>query len=135
MSLPSAAVVFTSCFEPPDLVTATLRGVVSARDHADVIAAIRAAMRSAGTVRVLIVLESFGGWARDATLLSTPSSLGDDDDVSRLAVVGRKEWRRCVLTLLARPGRRVPFRYFDTEAAARSWLRIVAREAEPAVWP
>ena len=116
--------VLSKRLEPPDLITATLRGVVTPNDHADVVGWIRAAIARIGSVRVLIVLETFGGWVPDAAIYRATSWLNDDERVSRIAVVGRPEWRRSVLALIAQPIRRVPIRYFETEPAARRWLGV-----------
>jgi len=125
--------VLSKRLEPPDLITATLHGVVTPHDHADVIAWIRAAITRVGSVRILIVLDAFGGWVPDASIYSSRSWLGDDERVSRIAVVGRPEWRRSVLTLIAQPIRRLPIRYFDTETAARQWLGVEPYRDVPAV--
>jgi hypothetical protein len=84
-------------------------------------------------VRILIVLDAFGGWVPDASIYNSRSWLGDDERVSRIAVVGRPEWRRSVLTLIAQPIRRLPIRYFDTETAARQWLGVEPYRDVPAV--
>ena len=124
--------VLSKRLEPPDLLTATLRGIVTPTDHAEVIAWIRAAITRVGSVRLMIVLDAFGGWVPDASIYSTQSWLGEHDTVSRIAVVGRPEWRRSVLTLIAQPIRRQPIRYFETEAAARQWLGVEACLEAPA---
>lgn len=125
--------VLSTLLEAPDLVTAIVRGVVTPNDHAEVIGCIRAGIVSAGSVRVLIVLESFGGWVPAPSIYHDKSWLGEDEKVSRIAVVGRPEWRRSVLTLVAQPIRRLPIRYFETETAARQWLGVAPLSEVPAV--
>ena len=125
--------VLSTRLEPPDLITTTLRGVVTPSDHANVIGSIRSAVASVGQVRVLIVFDTFGGWVPDATTFNTQSWLGDDEKVSRIAIVGRPEWRRSVLTLIVQPIRRLPIRYFETEAAARRWLGLEPPDDVPSV--
>ena len=109
-------------FEPPDLVGATLKGVITADDQADVIEWVRTAMRHLGRVRVLIVLDGFTDWIPDATFDSR-MWLSDDDAVSQIAIVGNSEWRTTELTVIAQPVRRLPIRYFESETDARQWLR------------
>ena len=109
-------------FEPPDLVGATLTGVITADDQADVVEWVRTALRHLGRVRVLIVLDTFADWIPDATLDSR-AWLGDDEGISQIAIVGRGEWRAAVLTVIAQPVRRLPIRYFESETDARQWLR------------
>ena len=126
--------VLSTRLEPPDLFTAMLRGLVTPNDHSDVVRCIREAIARAGSVRVLIVLDAFGGWVPDPSMYSAESWLADNELVSRIAVVGRPEWRRSVLTLIAQPIRRWPIRYFDTECEARRWLGVEPFE-EPEARP
>lgn len=110
-------------FEPPDLIVASLRGVVTAHDQTDLLDWVRAAIARVGAVRLLILLESFGGW-HPATSFSTQSWLDDDEGVERIAIVGRSEWKVAILTFIAQPLRRLPIRYFEHEEAARRWLHL-----------
>jgi len=114
--------VLSRRLEAPDLIFAKVSGVITPTDHADVISAIRDAIASIGSVRVLIVLEAFGGWVPDASIYSTSSWLSDDEEVSQIAVVGEAEWRDSVLALVAQPIRSLPIRYFENETEARQWL-------------
>jgi hypothetical protein len=107
-------------FEPPDLVGATLSGVITAEDQANLVDWVRTAVRHLGNVRLLIVLDDFVSWIPD------PSSglwLADDEGVTQIAIVGRDEWRGTVLTVIAQPIRRLPIRYFETDTDAREWLK------------
>ena len=123
--------VISRHFEPPDVVTATLRGVVTASDHTELLAWIRASIRHAGAVRLLIRLEEFAGWNPGA-LLDSASWLADDEAVLQIAIVGQPEWKLGVFTMMAQPLRGLPIRYFETESAARAWLGTNAsRSAEP----
>ena len=109
-------------FEPPDLVTATLRGVVTGEDQAELVSFVRAAIATAGSVRVLLHLDQFSGWRPGAPLECHSLWLRDDEGVSGIGIFGDLEWKTAVLTLMAQPLRRVPIGYFATEAAARRWL-------------
>lgn len=109
-------------FEPPDLVGATLTGVITASDQADVVDWVRTAMQHLGCVRLLIVLDGFTDWIPGAAFDSR-LWLSDDEHVSQIAIVGRSEWRGTVLTVIAQPIRRLPIRYFESETDARQWLR------------
>jgi hypothetical protein len=114
--------VISKAFEPPDLVVATLAGVVTSGDQADVIEWVRDSIRSVAAVRVLIVLELFGGWQPPDSFDDNRFWLRDDEGVSKMAVVGALTWRRTVLTFLAQPLRRIPIQYFESEFTARRWL-------------
>jgi hypothetical protein len=109
-------------FEPPDLVLATLTGVVDASDQVRLVAWVRDSIRRVRTVCLLVRLEAFAGWHPAATLDTAASWLRDDEGVARIAIVGEPEWRVEVLTLIAQPLRRIPIEYFETEPAARRWL-------------
>jgi hypothetical protein len=114
--------VLTRCFEPPDFVEASLAGLVTPEDQRDLVAFARAAIRTAGSVRVLITLIEFAGWRADAAFDSDALWLRDDEGVSRIAVVGDPAWKATVLTVLAQPIRQVPIAYFSSEDDARRWL-------------
>ena len=89
--------------EPPDLVVATLAGVVTSDDQADLLQVVRASIRRAGTVRLLIILNAFSGWNPGESLDRAAAWLDDDEGVSKFALVGRREWKLSVLMLLAQP--------------------------------
>jgi|SRR5687767_13649271 len=114
--------VLSKCFEPPDLISVALKGAISADDQAEVLRWVRTAIQHVGKVRVLIMLEGFAGWALDQDVLDEARWLRDDEPVVQMAIVGRPEWGRAVLTFIAQPLRRMPIRYFDAEPAARQWL-------------
>jgi hypothetical protein len=109
-------------FEPPDLVGATLSGVITAQDQANVVDWVRTAVRHLGHVRLLIVLDGSINWVPDPSFDSR-LWLADDEGVTQIAIVGRDEWRAPVLTMVAQPIRRLPIRYFEAETDARQWLK------------
>ena len=125
--------VLTKTFEPPNLVVITLGGVVTPTDQADLVRSVREAVRSAGPVRLLVLLELFGGWHPSASLDDAALWLQDETDVSKIAIVGAPAWRRAVLTVIGQPLRRIPIDYFETEAAARRWLATEAETATKAL--
>jgi hypothetical protein len=113
--------------EPPNLVIATIAGIVTSREQADLVAFIRTAISITGSVRVLLCLESFAGWHPDARFDREDLWLHDDEGVSKIAIVGPPQWKPTVLTLLAQPIRRVPIAYFAAESTARTWLELDAK--------
>lgn len=125
--------VISKAFEPPDLVVATLAGVVTSSDQADVIEWVRDSIRSVAAVRVLLVLELFGGWQPPSSFDDARLWLRDDEGVTKMAIVGALTWRRSVLTFLAQPLRRIPIQYFESEFTARRWLEDGAERAAPVV--
>jgi hypothetical protein len=117
--------VLTRRFEAPDLITATLAGVVTSHDQEELVTFVRALIPAVGFVRLLIRLERFGGWHHDAALGDEALWLRDDERVRKMAIVGHRAWKRGVLTMIAQPLRSIPIEYFETEAAARRWLGTV----------
>ena len=109
-------------FEPPDLLVANLEGVVTADDQALLVAWVRDWIRRTGEVRVLMHLTRFAGWNAGDSLDDSALWLRDDEQVSRMAVVGDLTWRVAIMTILAQPLRRIPIQYFETDKAARRWL-------------
>jgi hypothetical protein len=109
-------------FEPPDLIVATVAGVWTSHEQASLVDWIRGTVRDAGPVALLLVLDDFGGWSPDDDVHAHAQWLRDDEGVSKIAVVGRMEWKVAVFTLVAQPIRSLPIEYFETEAAARAWL-------------
>lgn len=116
-------------FEPPDLVVATLSGVVTSNDQAILVGWVRDLIRRFGEVRVLIVLHEFAGWKHESSLDSSALWLADNERMSRMAIVGDRKSRHAVLTTLAQPLRRIPIEYFETEREARRWLAADAESA------
>ena len=113
--------VLREVLEKPDVLVVTLSGVVTSRDQAQVVAGVRKAIREAGPLRLLILLEDFAGWHL-AAFNDRSLWLRDDEGVTRIAIVGEPERRMDVLTAIAQPLRLIPIQYFDTLAAARQWL-------------
>ena len=121
--------VLSKDFNGRDLVEVTLAGVITDNDQADLVSFVRAAIASSGPVRILVMLENYGGWRHDGADDNDGLWLRDDEGVRRLAIVGAPLWRPSVLPMLAMPLRRLPIAYFDSPFAARQWL---AREG---AWP
>jgi hypothetical protein len=120
--------VVNRSFEPPDLAVATIEGVLTSRDQEDVVGWIRALIPQVGPLRLLIHLEAFGGWKPNGAFDSASSWLNDDEGVSKIAFVGRVEWKQTVLNLVAQPLRGLPIRYFASDRAARHWLKQSQRQ-------
>jgi SpoIIAA-like len=111
----------SAAFEPPDLVVATLSGVVTSGDQTRLVTSVQQWVREAGSVRMLVRLDTFAGWNPRAEQGTETPWLGDEG-ISKMAIVGDAEWRIQVLTLITQPLRRMPIKYFDTESVARQWL-------------
>ena len=114
----------TSC-DPAGLVTVSLGEVVTSRDQAQAVAFVRASLATAGSVRVLLRLERYGGWLPDPGADPGAVWLRDDEGVTAIAIVGAPAWRIELLTLFTQPLRRLPVAYFTDEPAAHEWLARV----------
>jgi hypothetical protein len=118
--------------QPPDLLVATVSGVLTADDQAELVQWVRDAISTRGLVRVLLLLDRFGGWDSSD---DHHEWLHDDDAVSRIAIVGSAEWKLPVLTFMVAPIRRTPIAYFESERAARRWLESSSRAPDAPVAP
>ena len=125
--------VLNKAFEPPDLAVATLAGVVTSSDQANIIAWVRESIDGVGPVRLLLLLELFGGWQPPDSFDDARMWLRDDEGVSRMAIVGAWAWKRTVLTFLAQPLRGIPIEYFNSESAARRWLEGLPATAKKVI--
>ena len=112
--------VLSRRLEPPDVVVATVCDFVTPEDQQDVVAFVRNAVASVGSVRLLIHFEEFAGWVLNGD--GHRLWLRDDEGVSRIAVVIARRSRHAVETVIARALRRLPIAFFETDAAARRWL-------------
>jgi hypothetical protein len=117
----------TSC-ETAGLLTVSLDGIVTSRDQEQIVAFVRASLATAGSVRVLLQLENFGGWLPDPAADPDAVWLRDDEGVTAIAIVGAPDRRIELQTLFAQPLRRLPVAYFTEASEARDWL---ARAATP----
>jgi hypothetical protein len=124
--------VLSRMFEPPDLLVATVSGLVTATDQAALVAWVRDTLDTIEQVRLLVLLDRFEGWPADAAFSDPTLWLHDDERVSKMAIVGSPRWRLTVLTFIVQPLRRTPIEFFETESAARRWLGVALRDASPA---
>jgi hypothetical protein len=123
--------VLSRVFEPPDLLVATIGGLVTAKDQAGLVAWVRDTLEAIDHVRLLIVLDRFEGWMADGSFSDPTLWLHDDEGVSKMAIVGAAEWRLAMLTFIVQPLRRTPIEFFESEGAARRWLGVPARAPSP----
>jgi SpoIIAA-like len=112
----------SAAFEPPDLVVATLGGVVTSGDQTRLVSSVQQWIRDTGSVRMLVRLDAFAGWNPGAERDTVTPWLSDDEGISKMAIVGDVAWKIPVLTLITQPLRRMPIEYFETELVARRWL-------------
>ena len=125
--------VLSRMFEPPDLLVATVGGLLTAPDQGALVAWVRDTLETIEHVRLLVLLDRFEGWQSDPSFTDPTLWLHDDEGVAKMAIVGRPEWRLAMLTFLVQPLRRTPIEFFETEKAARRWLAAPIRVPPRAV--
>ncbi len=78
----------------------------------------------AGTVKLLVLLESFTGWERGAAWDDTEFFFSHLNDIEKIAVVGNPRWEAEVLAFTGAGLRQGPVKFFPEtgESEARAWL-------------
>jgi hypothetical protein len=79
---------------------------------------------SAGTVRLLVLLENFTGWERTEAWGDTDFFFSQRNDFEKIAVVGDSRWEAQVLAFTGAGLRKGPVKFFAEtgESEARAWL-------------
>jgi hypothetical protein len=79
---------------------------------------------AAGSIRLLVLLESFTGWERGAEWDNTDFFFSHRNDFEKIAIVGDPRWEAEVLAFAGAGFRKGPVKFFpDTaESEARTWL-------------
>ena len=77
-----------------------------------------------GSVRILILVEDFTGWERDAAWTDFSFQESQDARIERMAIVGEERWRDLALLFASKGLRPFPIEYFTLArlAQARAWL-------------
>jgi hypothetical protein len=115
-------VVDSVVVEQPDLLVATVSGVLTPGDQSLLVTQVRKSIQAAGRIRVLLLLERFAGWNPTGAVDNVTMWLDDDASVTQMAIAGEARWKMPLLTMAAQPLRRFPIEYFESEADARQWL-------------
>ena len=81
-------------------------------------------IKTAGQVKMLILLEGFLGWEHTEGWEDTSFAERNDANIEKMAIVGDAEWEDLVLAFTLQGLRPTPIQYFETdqEALARQWL-------------
>jgi hypothetical protein len=110
--------------EGDDVYRLDLSGILHPGDFAGAQDALAGEIARAGSVRLLIVLRQFDGWARGGGWQDMSFYMSHGDRIERIAIVGPPHWRDEAMMFAAADLRRAPVQYFDEQAAddARAWL-------------
>lgn len=79
--------------------------------------------KTAGKMKILIMLENFQGWQAEKGWGDTSTEVVDQH-ITKMAIVGDEKWRDLVVTFTLKGLRPVSIEYFDSVNldAARQWL-------------
>lgn len=110
--------------EREDVHRLELSGTLHPQDFVGAQEALAREITRTGSVRLLIVLRQFEGWAPGSGWDDMSFYISHGDRVARIAIVGPARWREEAMMFAAADLRRAPVRYFDEDAveAARTWL-------------
>jgi hypothetical protein len=108
--------------EGSDMVVITVRGRMAPADQAALLYSVAKAVERAGKIRLLAVLRDFEGWTIGEDWADDALRLQSDAPIIKMAIVGEARWKDDVFAFIAKPFRNRPIEYFESEAAARSWL-------------
>ncbi len=108
--------------EAGDLVRLTVTGQMKTADQAALMYFITKAVERHGRIRLLVVLDGFEGWERDEGWSDDSLRLQDESVILKAAFAGEPRWQESMLLFVSAPFRNIPIEYFDSEAAARTWL-------------
>lgn len=74
--------------------------------------------------KVMVVLQNFAGWSKEAGWEKTSLIDETDENVDRMALVGPGEWRDQVEMFTLKGLRPLEIEYFTAEDEARAWLGV-----------
>ena len=74
--------------------------------------------------KVMVVLQDFAGWSKEAGWENTSLIDETDENVDRMALVGPVEWRDQVEMFTLKGMRPLEIEYFSSEDEARAWLSV-----------
>jgi hypothetical protein len=77
-----------------------------------------------GQVRILVELEDFQGWSREAGWEDSFFLAEEGDLISKFAFVGDEKWKDEVFMFIGKPWRKTAIEFFpqDLLAQAKAWL-------------
>ena len=77
-----------------------------------------------GPVRLLFILQEFGGWEANPNWGDLTFYMQHGDSIERIAIVGDERWRGDALMFASADLRRAPVEFFSESALAeaRAWL-------------
>ena len=99
-------------------------GLLSKADFERSQVTIAGAIARSGPIKLLVVLDRFGGWAPDDDWGGMNFYMTEGDAIQRIAIVGDERWRDEMLMFAVADLRKAPVEYFPESEIkyARAWL-------------
>jgi hypothetical protein len=101
-----------------------LSGKLSVQDFQELQALAKLSLERFGQAKILVELEGFQGWTREAGWEESFFLAEDGSRISRLAFVGDESWKDEVFMFTGKPMRKTAIEFFpkDQLAQAKAWL-------------
>ena len=115
---------FTIIDSSGPILSIKITGELSVSEVGQIQAAALEAIKRAGKVKGLAILENFRGWKREANWGDITFLTEHDQDIAKIAVVGDEKWKDSIYAFLAKGFRQAAVEYFLPAdlAKARVWL-------------
>jgi len=109
----------------PNVFRMDISGTLSRSEVENCEAQLAQEMERGGTVRLLVVLESFNGWSTGDQWNDLGFYVKHGHAIERIAIVGDEEWRSLALMFANADLRAAPVEFFPRGGIgiARAWLR------------
>ncbi len=106
-----------------EILTARITGTLSQPELASLHQSTADIIQQHGKVRILVIAENFQGWQKGGDW-DDISFMENDPFISRIAIVGEKEWEEMVLLFTGQGMRKFPIEYFQPADLdrAKAWL-------------
>jgi SpoIIAA-like len=115
---------FTILDSSGPIVSVKITGELSVSEVGQIQAAALEAIKRAGKIKGLAILENFRGWKREGNWGDVTFLAEHDQDIAKIAIVGDEKWKDSFYAFLAKGFRRAAVEYFLPAdiAKARAWL-------------
>jgi hypothetical protein len=106
------------------MVSIKITGELSVAEVGQIQAVCLDAIKRAGKIKGLAILENFRGWKREGGWGDVTFLTEHDKDIAKIAVVGDEKWKDSIYAFLAKGFRQAAVEYFlpGDLAKARAWL-------------
>jgi hypothetical protein len=101
-----------------------LTGKLTKEDYGDFVPKVESLIKEHGTLRILVQMHDFQGWAGGALWQDIKFDLKNFRHIERLALVGEKSWEHG-MAVFCKPFTTATIRYFDRSEVeqAEAWIR------------